>query len=69
MARWKRGEATIERLLAAGELDRIGKSVASDDEAQDAVSTARLFTETAARILPELGFFSDEPEWSVFIQV
>lgn len=156
MARWKRGEATIERLLAAGELDRIGKSVsdgsavleqarrrlkiaeaaleidpdgaytnaydaarlaatslltqqglrptsagehraveesllaqfgsgfakfsvlrrrrheldypdtsyseASDDEAQDAVSTARLFTETAAKILPGLGFFSDEPE-------
>lgn len=156
MARWKRGEATIERLLAASELDGIGKSAsdgtavleqakrrlkiaeaaleidpdgaytnaydaarlaatslltqqglrptqtgghraveeallaqfgtgfakfsvlrrrrheldypdtsyseASDNEAQDAVSTARVFLETAAKILPELGFFSDEPE-------
>lgn len=155
MARWKRGEATIERLLEAGEFDRIGKSVsdgsavleqalrrlkiaeaaleidpdgaytnaydaarlaatslmtqqglrptqtgghraveeallaqfgsgfskfsvlrrrrheldypdtsyseASDAEALDAVNTARLFVDTAARILPELGFFGDEP--------
>ena len=148
MPRWKRGEAAVERLLASGDLDEIGKS-ASDgsavleqakrrlkvaeaalaidpdaaytnaydaarlaatalltqqglrpttagghraveeallaqfgqgfskfsvlrrrrheldypdttySEAQDALGTARLFVETAARILPELGFFGD----------
>jgi uncharacterized protein (UPF0332 family) len=43
------------------ELDYPGTSYseASDDEARDAVETARLFLETAERILPELGFFSD----------
>ena len=35
-------------------------SEASDEEAQDAVQVAQLFVETAAKILPELGFFSDE---------
>lgn len=34
-------------------------SEASDGEAQDALSTARLFVDTAAKILPELGFFGD----------
>ena len=43
------------------ELDYPGTSYseASDDEVRDAVETARLFLETAERILPELGFFSD----------
>ena len=34
-------------------------SEASGSEAQDALGTAQLFVETAARILPELGFFGD----------
>lgn len=44
------------------ELDYPGTtySEASENEAQDAVDTASLFVETAAKILPELGFFSDE---------
>lgn len=155
MPRWKRGEATIERLMAAGELDAISKSAsdgsavleqarrrlriaaaaleidldgaytnaydsarlaatalltqqglrptqsgghraveeallaqfgpgfsrfsvlrrrrheldypdtfyseASTQEARDAVATATLFVDTAAKLLPELGFFNGEP--------
>lgn len=34
-------------------------SEASDGEAREAVATARLFVETAAKILPELAFFSE----------
>jgi hypothetical protein len=52
VSRWTRGEATIERLLVAGELGTLSK------EAQDAVASARLFIETAAKLLPELGFFA-----------
>lgn len=36
-------------------------SEASGHEARDAVNTADLFIETAAKLLSELGFFSDDP--------
>jgi uncharacterized protein (UPF0332 family) len=36
-------------------------SEASRAEAQEAVNTAQVFVDTAAKLLPELGFFSDQP--------
>ena len=38
----------------------VGYSEASIAEAQEAVDTATLFVETAAKILPQLGFFQDQ---------
>lgn len=53
MARWKRGEATIERLLAAGELDRIGKSVSDGSAVLEQARRRLKIAEAALEIDPD----------------
>ena len=53
MARWKRGEATIERLLAAGELDRIGMSVSDGSAVLEQARRRLKIAEAALEIDPD----------------
>jgi hypothetical protein len=65
--RWSAGEAAVERLLAAGHIERVPGAQADGEswldrarrslEAAETLQTAAEIIAAAARLVPKLGFF------------